>query len=569
MVEIIYFFFISFFIILSTLGYGFWLVKIIHLDSAKLNFGLVGLLGLFFLSIISGFTHIFTPHNNLHNLIILLLGIISLFISLNKPGIKVQKNLKYLFLIFSLIFISLIFSKTNEDFPYYHLPNSLQFAEQKLQFGLGNLNHGFKHISSIFMLMSLNYLPYFEYYLFNLTNFIFLLFFLFFGFYEIYLNQAKGKNITRILLSLMLILFLTKFSRLAEYGSDIAPQIIVATYLFLIFEILFNDNLDRAIKNTYFKFSIIFIVFAVTLKFILIIYAVFLLMVLIKMKAKFFYELFKTNFLFVISASILLFIFFNFASTGCLLYPVEKTCLSKYFEWSLSSDLVNYMNLHYETWAKGGKGPNYSVNNPDEYISNFNWLGYWLGNYFKNKVLDFILVTFVIIFIFYLFFFKEQSIKKIKNYDLKKNLLIFYILTIIVFLLWFLNFPTLRYAGYLIFYLLIIFPFIIFFDNFIDTKKNSYLKKISFIFLICYFVFLYKNFSRLSSELIIPEDQNHNFTNFPYFWIDDIEYEEKFINGIKVYSTNGMCWNIPSTCIRNVESIDIQKKNNYIFYFRK
>ena len=414
MVEIIYFFFISFFIILSTLGYGFWLVKIIHLDSAKLNFGLVGLLGLFFLSIISGFTHIFTPHNNLHNLIILLLGIISLFISLNKPGIKVQKNLKYLFLIFSLIFISLIFSKTNEDFPYYHLPNSLQFAEQKLQFGLGNLNHGFKHISSIFMLMSLNYLPYFEYYLFNLTNFIFLLFFLFFGFYEIYLNQAKGKNITRILLSLMLILFLTKFSRLAEYGSDIAPQIIVATYLFLIFEILFNDNLDRAIKNTYFKFSIIFIVFAVTLKFILIIYAVFLLMVLIKMKAKFFYELFKTNFLFVISASILLFIFFNFASTGCLLYPVEKTCLSKYFEWSLSSDLVNYMNLHYETWAKGGKGPNYSVNNPDEYISNFNWLGYWLGNYFKNKVLDFILVTFVIIFIFYLFFFKEQSIKKIK-----------------------------------------------------------------------------------------------------------------------------------------------------------
>ena len=174
MVEIIYFFFISFFIILSTLGYGFWLVKIIHLDSAKLNFGLVGLLGLFFLSIISGFTHIFTPHNNLHNLIILLLGIISLFISLNKPGIKVQKNLKYLFLIFSLIFISLIFSKTNEDFPYYHLPNSLQFAEQKLQFGLGNLNHGFKHISSIFMLMSLNYLPYFEYYLFNLTFYLLL-----------------------------------------------------------------------------------------------------------------------------------------------------------------------------------------------------------------------------------------------------------------------------------------------------------------------------------------------------------------------------------------------------------
>ena len=53
-------------------------------------------------------------------------------------------------------------AKTNEDFGYYHLPNSIQFAQQKLQFGLGNLNHGFKHISTLFMLMSLNYLPIFE-----------------------------------------------------------------------------------------------------------------------------------------------------------------------------------------------------------------------------------------------------------------------------------------------------------------------------------------------------------------------------------------------------------------------
>ena len=569
MLELTYFFCISFFIILSTLGYGFCLVKIIHLDSTKLNFGLLGLLGLFFLSIISGFTHIFTPHNYLHNLIIIFLGLILLYFSLNKSGIKVQKNLKYLFLIFSLIFISLIFSKTNEDFPYYHLPNSLQFAEQKLQFGLGNLNHGFKHISSIFMLMSLNYLPYFEYYLFNLTNFIFLLFFLFFGFYEIYLNHTKGNNIARILISLMLILFLTKFSRLAEYGSDIAPQIIVATYLFLIFEILFNNNLDNLTKNAYLKLSIIFIVFAVTLKFILIIYAIFLLMVLIKMKIKFFYEIFKINFLVIISATILFFIFFNFTSTGCLLYPVEKTCLSKYFKWSLSGDLINYMNLHYETWAKGGKGPNFSVNNPDEYVTNFNWLNHWFENYFKNKVLDFVLVTFVILFIFYLFFFREQSNKKIKTYNFKKKLFFFYILAIFIFLLWFLNFPTLRYAGYLIFYFVIIFPFIIFFDKFIDTKKKSYLKKISIIFLICYSVFLYKNFSRLASELTIPENQNHNFNNFPYFWIDEVDYEEKFINNIRLYSTNGMCWNIPSTCVRSIENVKVQKKNNYIFYYSK
>ena len=75
-----------------------------------------------------------------------------------------------------------------------------------------------------------------------------------------------------------------------------------------------------------------------------------------------------------------------------------------------------------------------------------------------------------------------------------------------------------------------------------------------------------KNFVRLNYELNIPEDQNHNFTNFPYYWIDNVKFEEKIINNIKVYSTKGMCWNIPTTCIRGVQYINLEKKNNYIFY---
>ena len=47
------------------------------------------------------------------------------------------------------------------------------------------------------------------------------------------------------------------------------------------------------------------------------------------------------------------------------------------------------------------------------------------------------------------------------------------------------------------------------------------------------------------------------------------DFEEKFINNIKVYSTEGMCWNIPSTCIRGIQYINLEKKNNYIFYYRK
>ena len=170
MLELVYFFLISFIITISTVGYGLLFIKLVKYKPEEINLGLIGLLGLFCLSIIASYTHIITAHNYTHNVIIIILGFILLFFLSKELKINLILNIKYLFLIFSTLFLCLIISKTNEDFPYYHLPNSLQFAEQKLQFGLGNLNHGFKHISSIFMLMSLNYLPYFEYYLFNILN---------------------------------------------------------------------------------------------------------------------------------------------------------------------------------------------------------------------------------------------------------------------------------------------------------------------------------------------------------------------------------------------------------------
>ena len=174
---IIVFYILPLLITFSVIGYGFLISKTLNFKDEILNLGLLGILGLFTLSIISSFTHIFFPHNYFHNILLILLGLIfTIFFSKNNKQTLI-KYLKFLFIIFTLLFIAFVLSKTNEDYSYYHLPNSLQFAQQKLQFGLGNLNHGFKHISSLFMLKSLNYLPFFDHYLFNLTNFIFLVFF--------------------------------------------------------------------------------------------------------------------------------------------------------------------------------------------------------------------------------------------------------------------------------------------------------------------------------------------------------------------------------------------------------
>ena len=223
------YYFTSLVIFFSIIGYGLILTKIINFESSKYNFGLLGLLGLFILSIISSYTHIITPHNFYHNILIIFIGLIFLFFYSKKK----HPDYKYLIIIFSLLFIAFVFSKTNEDYPYYHLPNSLQFAQQKLQFGLGNLDHGFKHISTLFFLMSLNYLPFFEYYLFNLTNFLFLFFLIIFLLQEIFRKKFNSSNLVGILMCFLLILFLTKFSRLAEYGSDISGQIIISFYVFL------------------------------------------------------------------------------------------------------------------------------------------------------------------------------------------------------------------------------------------------------------------------------------------------------------------------------------------------
>ena len=227
---ILIYYFTSLLIFFSIIGYGLILTKIINFNNLNYNFGLLGLLGLFFLSIISSYTHIVTSHNYYHNILIIFIGLIFIFFYSRKNYVEY----KYLIVVFSLLFLAFIISKTNEDYPYYHLPNSLQFAQQKLQFGLGNLNHGFKHISSLFMLMSLNYLPFFEHYFFNLTNFLFLVFFVLFILKEIYFSSKKNLNLSQILLSFFLVLILAKFSRIAEYGTDIAGQILVSMFLFYI-----------------------------------------------------------------------------------------------------------------------------------------------------------------------------------------------------------------------------------------------------------------------------------------------------------------------------------------------
>jgi len=560
------FFLISLLILFSTIGYGIILSKILKFENFNYNVGIVGILGLFLLSVISSFTHLFLAHNYIHNILLIFIGIFGL--SLLKKIILEES--KIVIIIFSLLFISILISKTNEDFGYYHLPNSIQFAQQKLQFGIGNLNHGFKHISSLFMIMSLSYLPFFDHYLFNVTNFIFLVFFVLFILKEIFLIKNTNLNLSNFILSLILVLFLVKFSRLAEYGSDLAAQIITFLLFFYIVEYFFNEKI-QAKKQNYLKISIILITFAITLKFISVIYIFlfFPFLILVNKKIDVIKSLLRFEFIIITTLSLLIFIFLNLSSTGCLIYPVEKLCFGSYFDWALSTDVVKYLNFHYEVWSKGGLGPGISVENQEQYIKNFNWVANWINVYFIGKFSDFLLVTLSIIIIFFCFFFKEIFVHRKKKYNNNINYLYFYISIIIVFLLWFFNFPTLRYAGYAVVYLIIILPFSLYASNRIDLSNKTNLKKISIIFLISYSIFMFKNISRLSNEFKLPVTSHHNFKSFPFYWVENKKFDKIKIDNHQLYLVKGKCWSVPSTCVRYSKGIHIIKKNNYIFYSKK
>ena len=563
---LLYFLLISLVILLSTIGYGLITTKLLKFENFNYNYGTIGILGLFSLSVLLSFTHLFFSHNYLHNLLVIIVGILALFLFKDKNF----KQIKFVIIIFLFLFLGLLIAKTNEDFGYYHLPNSIQFAQQKLQFGLGNINHGFKHISTLFMLMSLNYLPFIDHYLFNLTNFLFLTFFITFIIKEIFYREEINLNISILILSLTLVLFLSKFSRLAEYGSDIAGQIVILLYIFFIFEFFFNKNIEKDNLN-YFKLSIILSLFAITLKFISAIYIILFIpfLFITNNKKQKIMSLININFLGFIFLSIFLFFFLNFSSTGCLIYPVETTCFYSQFEWALSSDVIKYLNLHYEVWSKGGLGPGFSIENKKEYLQNLNWVTNWINVYFIGKFTDYILVILLIIFIYSIFFIKEFLSQK-KNVSKKNiNYLIFYTLFLILFFVWFLNFPTLRYAGYVIVFLLIVSPFAFYVSNRVNFSDKNNLKKIFIIILISYAIFLYKNVNRISNELKLSEKDHHNFKNFPFYWTNNKNYKKVSLNDHYIYHTKGKCWAVPSTCVRNLESLKIIKKNNYIFYIQK
>ena len=543
--------------ILSTLGYGLYFQKIINIPYYKKCLGYSGLIGVFFLTIYSYFSNFFYAHGIYHNLIILFIGLFLFYFSYIKKLFS-KTEIKFLVILFSILFVSFLISKTHDDFPYYHFPYTYYLTQNSSLIGIGSFNHGFRTPSSLFYFNSLFYLPIIKYYLFHIGSAIIFGSAIFIFFSNIK-QSIKKKNINYIyyfdLFSLIFILVF--FYRLAEHGTDRSAQILIFLILTEIFKILVLK------KITIYEISILSVLFSITisLKAFYFLYGILIfptLFIIFKNNnyKEFLQKIFFNKAFYFSVLLIILVLVTNFFNTGCLIYPISTSCFTS-FDWSIPLKEIEKMALHYENWSKAGKTPNFSVEDPISYVKDLNWIDGWFNRYFLYKVSDFLLSLIVLMLVFRFTFY--SNVKKKIFY--KKEILLIYLTLIILVVEWFINHPTLRYGGFSLIAALFFIPSSLVIETY--GQKLKQIKKRTFIIiLIGVTVFTLRNVDR-----IIQENKKYNYNVFinPYFNVDNARFfriETKINYLINNYID---CQNYSKECKNKNEYVVTEKLSKYIF----
>ena len=522
-INIIIIYFSYIFLSFSVIGYGNLFSNLIF--KKKLNYGFLGLLGIFILILYSYLSHFFYPHNALHNLIFMFLGFVSFFFNTKKNFFEILLTL----LIFSIFFISIIIFKTHDDFPYYHFGYSHYLTQSSLTIGIGMFNHGFRTPSAIFYLNSLFYLPLIKYYFFHLPAILIL------GYANIVFICNLKKNFKKsninfvsyfILLSILFINIF--FYRIAEHGTDRSAQILL---LVVVAELL-AFILIGEIKNE--KLSKIFLLIALIISFkaFYVLYVVLLIPIILILKKKleikeFFLLLLKNRGLQLSLLMFVLILLTNFFNTGCLIYPVNQICFSN-LDWSIPNSEIIRMKEWYQQWSKAGAGPDFRVDNPEIYIQSFNWVGHWIDEYFFNKVSDFLLGIITLMLIVGLTFHTKKKItSRINN-----NILLLLLFLVMLFFEWFYNHPSLRYGGYTLIASIFFIIASIKFESFV-IDKNKIKKKFIYLVAFSFLIFFCRNAVRINNEIL-----QYNFNPLKNFSFRVTNHHYRIENGINEYIEN-------------------------------
>ena len=499
--KFLVFFVISFLYFYSITGYG----KI--LANKNSNYFETYLDGTILLLILSYLIYITFGTNGIINIIIIIFGLILHFKQKNEY--KVIKNKNIIFLLLS-VFSVLIISKTHEDFNGYHYFSIFEIFNHNLRIGVSNLNERFFHSSLLALNQAIIVLPYFDFKLVHLSTF-----FIYFCTIGYFITNLFSKNIksSEVFYSLLcLFILLIKFNRLSEYGYDYISQFILLIIFHKIYFLYSDDN--EVIK------SILYFLLSILIKPTSLFFLPMMVYIFYKKGFFFYMNISRSKYFLIFSLLIILFSS-SFFKTGCLFYPVNKTCfLVENVAWSEIERIKEHSKL-VKLWAKKYYAQDISkyekIEDKKLYDQNFSWFKFWIEHHFFYKIFEFLLIVIISIIIIYIYFTKEKPGLS----ENRKDKLILLFLSFLSILFWFNTVPQFRFG----FSSIIIFIFL-FFDLALGLKVYFNKKKFFHILILGLLILNIKNINRIYSEF--ERHDFYKFKDFPFY--NEIEIRNDYFN---------------------------------------
>jgi hypothetical protein len=515
------------------------------------------IIGLILISFIALITNFFISLNKITNTIIY--SSILIIVVLIKKKIYF-KEIKVIFIVISLLnFLLIIWNKVyTPDAGLYHLPFINVLHEYKIIIGLSNIHFRFGHTSILEYLNAINYNL-----VFNINGILIpqgilcvLIIIHFFNETFIFFKNKEKINITFFFSLFVLIFICLKISRYSEFGNDAAAHLL----FFYLINIFLSDNKltkdkkfsDFFLISVYIALIKIFMVFAILIPFIIFFN---------NLKNNFFN---KTTFFGIIF--IFLWLFKNIIISGCLIYPIEKTCF-KVLYWHNNKEIIKE-KISGEAWAKGWPHNQNLKITQKEFIEDFRWLSSWKYHliYIIKKLAIFFIVLLLILIIF-------RNIKKKKIYLHKKNIkykiYFVFIICSVGTLVWFIKAPLYRYGfSYTISFLLLIISYLL--VKFYNFNQKLLYKLVRSIFFLCIITILLLQLPR-----IVKNYQMKSYNYWPnIFLLNSIgekinPINKKIINGFSIYSNDRECWYSKAPCSNyEINDLNVNFYNSYIIISR-
>lgn len=476
------FIFVNLFITISLYVYGSFLIKKNSKFYYASNIALSCIYGSIIVSFVSLILNFFVPINLFIGNIFIIISTILFLKTIYFE--KKRNNIIYFIVIISLVSsLLLIFENINRpDAGLYHIPFIQIIQENKILIGINNIHFRYGHISIVQYLSAIfnNSIMPIEAMLAPIAIIV--------SSFYLFLASFFKKNYqipeVQIFVFFISVYVFYSFNRYSNFGNDATAHL-----FFFLFLIKFYETITL---NKNYEIGDIFLIstFAFLQKPFMVFLFFFTLIIYLKFYSKNL-NIIKNKKIIFSSILIIFWLVKNILNSGCLIYPIKKTCLEnlEYFDLNQTQQI----EIESESWSKDWPNRNKNISDMEFYNKDFNWLDTWKNNHFKklkSKFVPFIFFLLIFSSISYVFYKKKnQSIDKIKLID--KYI---FMICLIFSTIWFLKFPIYRYGQSFIAGTAISIV-TIFFNSFIQTFRLNKIMKL--ILIILFFVVTLKNIKRI------------------------------------------------------------------------